>query len=125
MFAHLPEECVADISRCTTPKFAVGARERCIFVVTPFRGNPKAALASRIGSDEDIGSNASHASSAVVLKRTPQCVLWADHATRKIFPRVQFWSYWKYDFFWIGSWAMTIAPDQRWYGSQRNYGSSQ
>ena len=39
-------------------------------------------------------------------------------------PRIQFWSYWKYDFFWIGSWAMTIEPDQRWYGSQRHYANS-
>jgi len=39
-------------------------------------------------------------------------------------PRVQFWSYWKYDFFWIGSWAMTMTPDLRWYGSKRNYANS-
>ena len=39
-------------------------------------------------------------------------------------PRVQFWSYWKYDFFWIGDWAMTMTPDQRWYGSQRNFGNN-
>jgi hypothetical protein len=41
-----------------------------------------------------------------------------------IMPRVQFWSYWKYDFFWIGDWAMTMTPDQHWYGSQRNYGNN-
>src|SRR5574340_1074646 len=41
-----------------------------------------------------------------------------------ISPRVQFWSYWKYDFYWIGTWAMTIAPDLRWYGSKRNYANS-
>jgi hypothetical protein len=39
-------------------------------------------------------------------------------------PRVQFWSYWKYDFFWIGDWAMTMTPDQRWYGRTRNYANN-
>jgi hypothetical protein len=39
-------------------------------------------------------------------------------------PRIQFWSYWKYNFFWIGDWAMTMTPDQRWYGTKRNYGNN-
>lgn len=41
-----------------------------------------------------------------------------------IAPRAQFRSYSKYDFFWIGPRAMTITPDQRRYGSKRNYANN-
>ena len=47
-----------------------------------------------------------------------------DLRSPAIDPRVQFWSYWKYDFFWIGSWAMTMTPDLRWYGAKRNWANS-
>ncbi len=39
-------------------------------------------------------------------------------------PRVQFWSYWKFGFDWIGDWAMTMLPDMRWYGSKRNFANN-
>jgi hypothetical protein len=47
-----------------------------------------------------------------------------DLRSPAISPRIQFWSYWKHDFFWIGSWAMTMTPDLRWYGSKRNWANS-
>jgi hypothetical protein len=86
VFAHVPEECAAGISRCATPRFAVGARERCTFVVVPFQGDYEAALASYV-RPKTTGPDPSSSSSAVVLKRAPEWVLWADHATRKVFPQ--------------------------------------
>jgi hypothetical protein len=87
VFAHLPQECATGISRCTTPKFAVGAKERCAFVVVPFRGSHEEALKSYVRPKPDAAPDLRNASSAIVLKRTPEWVLWADHATRKVFPQ--------------------------------------
>jgi hypothetical protein len=86
VFAHLPEECAGGISRRDTPKFTVGTKEKCTFVVVPFQGDYEKALASHLKPKEGAKPDLSNASSAVVLKRTPEWILWADHATRKVFP---------------------------------------
>jgi len=87
VFAHVQEECASGISERNTPRFAVGAKERCAFVVVPFQGNYEKVFASYLKSKKDAEPDLWNASSAVVLKRTPQWVLWADHSTRKVFPQ--------------------------------------
>ena len=87
VFAHVPEECAGGISQRDTPRFEVGMKEKCSFVVVPFKGDYEKALISYLNSKKDAGSDLSNASSAIILKRTPEWVLWADHSTRKIFPQ--------------------------------------
>jgi len=86
VFAHVGEECVAGISRRDAPKFDAGMKEKCVFVVVPFQGNYENALAAYGNLKTDAKPDCSNASSAIVLKRTPDLFLWADHATRKVFP---------------------------------------
>ena len=87
VFAHIPDQCAAGVSRCSTPKFTTGAKERCVFVVVPFQGDYEKAMAPYVQTKKNSGPCHSNASSAIVLKRTAQWVLWAEHATRKVFPQ--------------------------------------
>lgn len=86
VFAHVQEECAGGISERRTPRFEVGVKERCAFVVVPFQGDYEKVFASYLKSKKDAKPEIWNASSAVVLKRTPERVLWADHSTRKVFP---------------------------------------
>jgi len=86
VFAHIKEECAGGISRRDTPRFEAGTKEKCTFVIVPFQGNYEKVLTPYLNLKKNAGSDLSNASSAIVLKRTPQWVLWADHATRKVFP---------------------------------------
>lgn len=87
VFAHIREECASGISQRDTPRFEAGMKEKCAFVVVPFQGNYEKALTSHLKRKKDAGPDLSNASSALVLKKTPEWVLWADHATRKVFPQ--------------------------------------
>ena len=86
VFAHVQEECAGGISERRTPRFDVGMKEKCAFVVVPFQGDYEKVFASYLKSKKDAKPDLSNASSAVVLKRTPEWVLWSDHSTRKVFP---------------------------------------
>ena len=86
VFAHLKEQCAAGISRRTTPRFEVGQKETCAFVVVPFQGDYERAFTSALSLKKDSKPDVSNASSAIVLKKASDLVLWADHATRKVFP---------------------------------------
>ncbi len=86
VFAHVQEECAGGISERHTPRFDVGMKEKCAFMVVPFQGDYEKVFASYLKSKKDARPDLSNASSAVVLKRTPEWVLWSDHSTRKVFP---------------------------------------
>jgi hypothetical protein len=86
VFAHVKEECAAGISQRDLARFDVDMKEKCTFVVVPFQGNYEKALSAYLAPKKDAGPDLSNASSAVVLKRTPELLLWTDHATRKVFP---------------------------------------
>jgi hypothetical protein len=86
VFAHVKEECAGGISQRATPRFEVGTKEKCAFVVVPFQGNYEKVFASYLRAEKDAKPDLSNASSAIVLKRMPEWVLWADHSTRKVFP---------------------------------------
>jgi hypothetical protein len=86
VFAHVQEECDGGISERHTPRFDVGMKERCTFVVVPFQGDYEKAFASYLKSKKDAKPDPWNASSAIILKRTPEWVLWSDHSTRKVFP---------------------------------------
>ena len=86
VFTHVKEECVSAISERATPRFEVGTKEKCTFVVTPFQGNYEKAFTAALNLKPDAKPDVSNASSAKVLKKTDSWVLWADHATRKVFP---------------------------------------
>jgi len=86
VFAHVQEECAGGISERHTPRFDVGMKEKCAFVVVPFQGDYEKVFASYLKSKKDARPDLWNTSSAIVLKRTPEWVLWADHSTRKVFP---------------------------------------
>ena len=86
VFAHIQEECVGGISQRAMPRFEVGRKEKCAFVVVPFQGDYEKVFTSHLNLKQDAKPDLSNASSAIVLKKTPDWVLWADHATRKVFP---------------------------------------
>ena len=86
VFAHVQEECAGGISERHTPRFDVGMKEKCAFVVVPFQGDYEKVLASYFKSKKDARPDLWNASSAIIMKRTPEWVLWSDHSTRKVFP---------------------------------------
>jgi hypothetical protein len=86
VFAHISEECSAGISQRDTPRFDAGMKERCAFVVVPFKGDHEKAMIAYLDRKNDAKPDPSNVSSAIVLKKTPGWLLWADHAARKIFP---------------------------------------
>ena len=86
VFGHVKEECVGGISQRATPRFEVGRKERCAFVVVPFQGDYEKVFTSALKLKPDAKSDLANATSAAVLKKSPDLVLWADHATRKVFP---------------------------------------
>jgi hypothetical protein len=86
VFAHLRGECSGGISERRTFRFDPGMKERCAFVVVPFQGEHEKVFTRYLDLEKDAGPDRSNASSAIILKRTPEWILWADHSTRKIFP---------------------------------------
>jgi hypothetical protein len=86
VFAHVQEECASGISERHTPRFEVGTKEKCTFVVVPFQGDCEKVFASYLTSKKGARPDPWNASSAVIIKKTPEWTLWADHSTRKVFP---------------------------------------
>ncbi len=86
LFAHVPAECATGISRRETHRFEPGQKEKCTFVIVPFKGDAEQVLAARLSEKESDSPDRSNSSVAVVVKKTPDLVIWADHATRKVFP---------------------------------------
>ncbi|HEY3414322.1 MAG TPA: hypothetical protein VGM51_14890, partial [Armatimonadota bacterium] len=86
IFSNLVKQCLAGISQRATPRFKLGSVERSVFVIAPFQGDYKKALASYLNPSNRTKRDIAGNSSATVLKRTPDMLIWTDHATRKVFP---------------------------------------
>jgi hypothetical protein len=86
IYSHVQEECAGGISQRGTPRFEVGTKERCTFLVTPFQGDYEKTLMAALNRKKDAQPDHSNATSAVLLHANSECTIWADHATRKIFP---------------------------------------
>ena len=86
VMAPVRDECVSGITERVSPRFAPGMKEKVTFMVVPFQGNYEQILTSYLNLKEHTAPDRCNASSAVVLQKTPDLLVWADHATRKIFP---------------------------------------
>ena len=84
--APVREECVGGITGRLNPRFEPGMKEKVTFVIVPFQGSYERLLTSHLKLEKGRRADRSNASSAVVLMKTSELVVWADHATRKIFP---------------------------------------
>ena len=87
--APVTEECFSGITERDSPRFAAGMKEMVTFVVVPFQGNYEQILTTYLNLKEHTEPDRCNGSSAVVLKKTPDLLVWADHVTRKIFPEEQ------------------------------------